>query len=186
MKNQEDEKSLREEFLNSQKVYDGKMISVKYDTVLLPNGKVAFREVVEHPGAVAVVPVTKSGKIVLVRQYRYPVGQVLWEIPAGKLSPKEDPDDCALRELAEETGFTAKTLKKLGSIFTGPGFTNEIIHLYLADKIAEGTQNLDEDEFLHVAMYTQKQVKKMVKTGEICDAKTIAGLTLAGMDNWEQ
>jgi ADP-ribose pyrophosphatase len=181
-KEQNNEKNLREEFLNSQKVYNGKMISVKNDTVLLPSGKVAFREVVEHPGAVAVVPVTAKGKIVLVRQYRYAVGKALLEIPAGKLDGKENPKECAIRELSEETGFVATELKKMGSIYTGPGFTDEIIHIYLADKITAGEQRPDEDEFLNVEMYTPLQIKSLIKKGDICDAKTIVGLALAGID----
>lgn len=176
------EKHLLEKSLDSQQVYAGKLVNVRCDTVLLPNGKEALREVVEHPGAVAVVPVTDEGKIVLVRQYRHPVAKTLLEIPAGKLNAKEDPQECALRELAEETGFSAKSIKKLASIYTTPGFTNEIIHIYFAEKMTRGVQQPDEDEFLNVEEYTPDQIKTMIKKSVICDAKSILGLALAGIE----
>ena len=132
----------------------------------------------EHPGAVAIIPVLPDGRILLVRQFRHPVGQVLLEIPAGKLDPGESPDACAARELEEETGYRAKSLERKASVFTGPGFTNEVIHLYLAHDLFKTAVNPDEDEFLEVGAYTPEEIRRLVREGLICDAKTISGLYL--------
>ena len=151
---------------------------MRRDIVCLPNGKQASREVVEHPGAVAIIPVLPDGRILLVRQFRHPVGQVLLEIPAGKLDPGESPDACAARELEEETGYRAKSLERKASVFTGPGFTNEVIHLYLAHDLFKTAVNPDEDEFLEVGAYTPEEIRRLVREGLLCDAKTISGLYL--------
>lgn len=169
---------LKEVFLSSQRLYEGKMINLRRDMVVLPNGKQASREIVEHPGAVAVVPVLPDGRVLMVRQFRHPVGQVLLEIPAGKLAPGENPDECALRELEEETGYLAGKLDRLTSIFTAPGFTNEVIHIYLAGELKKTAVNPDEDEFLAVVAYEQQIIRTMISSGDICDAKTIAGFYL--------
>lgn len=175
---QQNDHDLIEKPVSSERIYDGAMINVRRDTVTLPNGRKASREVVEHPGAVAIVPVTADGRVVMVRQFRHPVGQVLLEIPAGKLDPGEQPDDCARRELEEETGFAAKNLKRLAAIYTGPGFSNEIIHLYLASGLTAAARHPDEDEFLAVESYDRDQLKKMLAAGALRDAKTLVGLLL--------
>lgn len=169
---------LKEVFVSSERLYEGKVVNLRRDQVLLPNGKQATREIVEHPGAVAVVPVLPDGRILMVRQFRHPVGIVLLEIPAGKLSPGEDPDECARRELEEETGYRAGRLERKASIFTGPGFTDEIIHLYIAKELIKTTANPDEDEFLAIVAWEPQQIRQMIRTGQICDAKTIAGIYL--------
>ncbi|MDU4960449.1 MAG: NUDIX hydrolase [Sporomusaceae bacterium] len=169
---------LTEKPVATERVYDGAMISVRRDTVLLPNGRQAGREVVEHPGAVAIVPVTADGNIIMVRQFRHPVGKLLLEIPAGKLDRGECPDDCARRELEEETGYRAGELRRLTSIYTGPGFTDEIIHIYLATGMIAATQHPDEDEFLAVETYDRQQLQAMIASGELQDAKTLVGLLL--------
>jgi ADP-ribose pyrophosphatase len=169
---------LKEVLVSTEKIYTGKMVSLRRDIVRLPNGKEAFREVVEHPGAVAIVPVLPDGKILLVRQFRHPVGKILLEIPAGKLDSGEDPDECALRELEEETGYRAGTMVRRASIFTGPGFTDEVIHMYIASNLIKTQTNPDEDEFLEVRAYEAQDVRRMIREGLICDAKTVSGLYL--------
>jgi ADP-ribose pyrophosphatase len=180
---EEDKKmsNLTEKFLESKVVFDGKLLKVYCDTVELPNGKEATREFIKHPGAVAVVPVTPEGNIVLVRQYRYPTGKALLEVPAGKLDPGEQPDECALRELAEETGYVAQNIRKLSSIYTTPAFTDEIIHIYIADNLTVGTSCPDDDEFLAVEVYTKEEIRAMLKNGTINDAKSMIALMLAGI-----
>jgi len=173
--------SLKEKELNSKLVFDGNLLKVYSNTVELPNGKEAGREYIKHPGAVAIVPITQDGKIILVRQYRYPTGKALLEIPAGKLDKGEKPVNCALRELEEETGYVAKTIQFLSSIYTTPGFTDEIIHLYVAEGLTFVKQNLDEDEFLNVEIYTKQEVKKMILDGRINDGKSMLALLLAGV-----
>ena len=167
---------LTETFISTERIYEGKIINLRRDKVRLPNGKEASREVVEHPGAVAIVPVLPDGRIILVRQFRHPVGQILLEIPAGKLDTGEDPDDCALRELEEETGYRAGRLERKASVFTGPGFSDEIIHLYVADGLRKTALNPDEDEFLEARAYEPPQIRQMIREGAICDSKTLAGL----------
>ena len=172
------DENLKETFVSSERLYEGKMINLRRDMVLLPNGREASREIVEHPGAIAVVPVLPDGRIVLVRQFRHPVGQILLEIPAGKLAPGENPDECALRELEEETGYLAGTLERKASIFTAPGFTDEVIHIYIASELQKTAVNPDEDEFLDIIAYERQEIKQMIQSGVICDAKTIAGFYL--------
>lgn len=172
------DEGLKEVFVSSERLYEGKVVNLRRDLVMLPNGKQATREIVEHPGAVAVVPVLPDGRILMVRQFRHPVGIVLLEIPAGKLSPGEDPDECARRELEEETGYRAGKLARKASIFTGPGFTNEVIHIYIAENLIKTAANPDEDEFLAIVAWEPSQIRQMIRTGQICDAKTIAGIYL--------
>jgi len=172
---------LKEKFRESKTVFAGKILTIRCDTVELPNGKEASRELVVHPGAVAVVPVRNDGKIILVRQYRYPIDKITLEIPAGKLDQGEEPDDCVRRELEEETGYKANTIRKLASVYTTPGFTNEIIHLYIAEDLIMTEQCPDEDEFLNAEAYTRSDIKKMIADGTINDAKSMLGLLLAGL-----
>ncbi len=172
---------LHEKPVSSERLFDGKVINLRRDTVILPNGRNSTREVVEHPGAVAVVPITKDGNIILVRQFRHPIQQILLEVPAGKLDPGESAESCALRELAEETGFTANKLHKLTSMYTTPGFSNEVIHIYLAEDLVESDKQPDEDEFIHTEIHTPEQIKQMINSGELCDAKSLVALCLAGI-----
>ena len=172
---------LTEKFLKSEEVFTGNLLTVYCDQVELPNGKEASREFIRHPGAIAVVPVTDDGKIVLVRQYRYPVGKNMLEVPAGKLDKGEQPDQCVLRELEEETGYVAKNIRKLSSIYTTPGFTDEVIHLYIAEELTLAKQCPDEDEFLDVEIYTKEEIRAMIEDGTINDAKSMLALLLAGI-----
>ena len=170
---------LTETKLASDSIFKGALLDVYRDTVELPNGKQATREYIKHPGAVAVVPFTAEGNILLVRQFRYPTGCELLEVPAGKLDPGETPDACAMRELAEETGFRPGKLKHLASIHTTPGFSNEVIHLYRAEQLVPSAETPDEDEFLQLESYAPATLHEMISSGAITDAKTIAALLLA-------
>ncbi|MBZ4652695.1 MAG: hydrolase [Peptococcaceae bacterium] len=155
---------------------EGSFITFRQDEVIMSNGKKAIRDTVQHPGAVAVLACTSLEEILLVKQYRYPIGRITWEIPAGKLERGEDPVRCAQRELAEETGFTAANWQKLISFYTAPGFSNEIIHLYLATDLQEKQASPDPDEIIEYVKLPLAQVYQKVKNGEIIDAKTIIGV----------
>ena len=168
----------KEKRLKRTPVYEGKLLHVYRDDVEI-GGRNTWREVVLHPGACAVIPVTEDGCVLFVRQYRYAVEEALLEIPAGKIDPGEAPETCAARELTEETGFRSDHLRKLGSVFTTPGFCNETIHLYLADRLIPAHQHLDEDEYLDVVKLPIADVKRRIAAGEIHDAKTLAAFAIA-------
>ena len=167
--------------LGTKRIFEGKMINLRVDTVRLPNSKEAIREVVEHPGAVAVVPILPDGRVIMVRQYRYPIKQNLLEIPAGKLDKNEQPEDCAIRELEEETGYCCCRLRHLTSIWTAPGFSDEVIHIYAAEDLIEKKQQLDDDEFLQVEIYNKDDLQNMIRNGIISDSKTVIGLCMIGI-----
>ncbi len=167
---------LKETMIRRTKEVRGVAVGFRIDHVRLPNGKTAVREYLDHPGAVAVVPIVEKDKIVMVRQYRHPVRKITWEIPAGKLSKGEIPLHCVKRELKEETGATAKKITKLLSFWPTPAFANEIIHIYAAEQLTFGKSQLDFDEFLDVAVWPLKKVLKEIKEGRIKDSKTVIGL----------
>lgn len=167
-----------EKKIDSKVVFPGKMITVTYDTVELENGREAWREVVRHPGASAVLVILDDGSILLERQYRYALGKDILEIPAGKLDKGEDPFTCAQRELKEETGYEAKRWHYMGSIYTGPGFCDEVIHLYVAKDLVKGENHLDEDEFVELEIYSKEEVFEMIRKGELNDSKTLAALCI--------
>lgn len=168
----------KEKLLERRAVYEGRMLHVYSDRVEI-GGRETTREVVLHPGACAILPVTEKKEILFVRQYRYAAEETLLEIPAGKIDPGEAPDVCAARELTEETGFRAERLRKLGAVFTTPGFCNEKIHLYLADRLVPAHQHLDTDEFLDVVKIPLDEALEMIRNGEISDAKTLAAFAIA-------
>lgn len=170
---------LYEKTLKSEEIYDGRIIQIKKDTVLLENGTQAVREVIMHPGGVGIVPLTKNGDILLVRQFRYPHGKALLEIPAGKLNYGEDPFECGKRELLEETGAQADNYTFLGELYPTPAYLDEIIYMYLATNLHFSEQNLDDDEFLEVVRMPLDEAVQMVLSGEIKDAKTQAALLKA-------
>ncbi len=164
--------ALDEVTLSTEPIFDGKVIRVQVDTVRLPNGETGKREIVRHNGAVAVLAI-HNDRMIVVDQYRQPLGRTQIEIPAGKLEPGEDPADAIARELKEETGYTAKELKLLYSFYTSPGFADELIHLYLADELEQGEAQLDEDEFLEMSAITLEEAYEQIRAGRISDAKTI-------------
>ncbi|MBE7081444.1 MAG: NUDIX hydrolase [Clostridiales bacterium] len=153
-------------------IYNGKILSLRKDDIILPNGAPAVREVIEHSGGSAIY-CEKDGKILLVKQFRYPYKEELYEIPAGKLNDGESPEETAIRELEEEGGIKAKRVEKLFDIYPTPAYTNEIIRLYKAVEFIETESCLDEDEFLSNEWIDKCQVKKMIENGQIKDAKTI-------------
>jgi ADP-ribose pyrophosphatase len=159
--------------------FNGKIIRVSVDEVRLPNGNVAAMEMVRHVGAAAVVPLDANGDVLLVRQYRYAAGGWLLEIPAGKLEPGEPPEDCAVREVEEEVGVRPEDVRPLGWIWTAPGFTDEKIRLYLATGLKPARQALENDEVLSVVRVPLERAVGMALSGEISDAKSVAGLLRA-------
>lgn len=173
---QRQQNHLYEKTISTQPIYDGRIIKVQVDEVLLPNGNTAKREIVKHQGAVAVIPLTKDGKLVVVRQFRKPLEKAIVEIPAGKLERGEDPLACAKRELEEETGYTARHYEKLSSFYTSPGFADELLHVYVATGLTKGESRPDEDEFVDMIELTLDEAHELHRTGEICDAKTIVAL----------
>ncbi|MCM3714844.1 NUDIX hydrolase [Halalkalibacter oceani] len=163
---------LFEKTIKTTPIYQGKVIDLQVDDVTLPNGKKSKREIVKHPGAVAILPITKEGKLVLVRQYRKALDKVIVEIPAGKLERGEEPDAAARRELEEETGYRSEKLHYLISFYTSPGFADELIHLYECADLEKGQGALDADEFLDVLEVTLEEAEQMIRDQTIYDAKT--------------
>ncbi|MDD4699685.1 MAG: NUDIX hydrolase [Oscillospiraceae bacterium] len=164
--------NLTEKPVSQEYIYNGKIISLRVDQILLPNEKPAIREVIEHPGGVCVAAITESDEILLVRQFRYPYMEEILEIPAGKKERGEDPLTCGMRELKEETGATAKNFFSLGKLYPTPGYCGETIHLYGATELSFGDDNPDDDEFLECIKLPFEKVVQMIISGEIKDAKT--------------
>lgn len=167
--------------ISSRRVYRGRVISLDVDTVRYPDGTTGDLEIVRHPGAAAVVPISSDPRgrdptLLLIKQYRYAAGGVLWEIPAGRLSPGENPRDCARRELLEEVGVTAERLEPLTTLWTTPGFTDERIHLYWAADLRAGAHAREHDEFIEVVPRALSEAVAGIRSGEICDAKTVAAI----------
>ncbi|BBP96683.1 ADP-ribose pyrophosphatase [Burkholderia sp. SFA1] len=167
---------LIEKKVESVTLHEGKFLTLKCDTVELPDGKHATREFVEHPGAVMILPVFDDGRVLLERQFRYPVGRVLLEFPAGKLDPNEDELTCAKRELQEETGYTAREWTFLTRIHPVISYSTEFIDIYLARGLTAGDARLDEGEFLETFIADETQLMDWVKDGSISDVKTIIGV----------
>ena len=173
------DEDLIEKKLSSEDIFDGTLPHVKRDYVELPYGNKSVREWIKHPGAAAVLPVLPDGRLIFVRQYRYPIQQVTLEIPAGKLDAvDEEPLVCAKRELSEETGYEADKYHFLTKLATTVGFSNEFIYVYAADGLTPGKQHTDEDEFINVVLLTMDEAMAKVKSGEICDAKSIVAILL--------
>ena len=161
-------------------IYQGRVFTVYKDNVTLPNGKKANMDVVRHPGASAIVALTGENKIFLLKQYRYVIDDFIWEIPAGTLESGENPLDCAKRELIEETGFGATSWKGMGNMTPAPGYTDERIHLFLAQDLFPAEQNLDRDEILDVHQVPFDDALAMTRDGRIADSKSVTGILMAG------
>lgn len=170
--------------VDSRRVYTGRVISLDLDTVRFPDGSVGEMEMVRHPGASAVIPLLsdpagEDPQVLLIKQYRYAAEGYLYEIPAGRLNPGEDPRDCASRELKEETGCSAERIEELFTMYTTPGFTDEKIHLFMATELTAGETKHEPDEFLELEPMPLSRALQMVKSGEIQDAKTALALLFA-------
>jgi len=165
-----------EKVVSSKTLYRGKLLDLRLDEVLLSSGRRVRREIVVHPGASAILPIIEPGKILMVRQYRHPVGEVLLEIPAGTLRPGEDPMACAARELEEETGYRAENLTHLATIYPAPGYSSEILHIYLARDLRRGVQAPEMDEDISVMEMSVDQVLDGIRDGRIRDSKTIVAI----------
>ena len=166
---------LKETRLESELAYEGSFLKVHHDTVRLPNGKTASREYIPHPGAVVILPVLDNGRLLLERQYRYPVDQVFIEFPAGKIDPGEDPLVCAKRELLEETGYTATHWQFVCKIHNAIAYSDEFLDIYIARGLTAGERKLDDEEFLDVFDCTPQELTSWVRAGRITDVKTIIG-----------
>ena len=160
----------------SRKVYEGRILNLRLDEVRLPSGRIALREIVEHRPAVAMLPVMPDGTILLIRQYRDAIGQQILEIPAGILNSGESPREAARRELQEEIGYDAGLLEEWGSFFTSPGFSDEKVTVFLASDLVESRLEPDDDEFIHVVPVKPADIRDMLATGRVQDAKTVAAL----------
>ena len=170
---------MTEKMVSSEEKFKGRILDVRLDTVELPNGHGAFREVVRHPGGVCVLALDEEGRVLVVEQFRYPYGKLLLEIPAGKLERGEDPREAGIRELREETGATAGRFESLGQVYPSPGYCDEIIHLYMARDLSFGQAQPDEDEFLQVQRIPFEELVGRILDGEVTDSKTVAAVLKA-------
>lgn len=167
--------------LSTERKYSGRVIHVNHDTVQFPDGSTGVLEMIRHPGAVAVVPMIDrptdpDPRVLLIRQFRHAANDFIWEVPAGTLGPRETPEACARRELIEEAGYRAGSLHRLTQIYTTPGFTDEVIHLYLASDLTRVEHQREEDEFITVHEFAWSAVGRMVRRGEIRDGKSLCAL----------
>jgi ADP-ribose pyrophosphatase len=165
--------------LASRRVFDGKVVSVRVDTVRLPDGNETLREVVEHSPSVVVVPIDAEDNVIMVRQYRYPAGEALLEAPAGGVEESEAPEECAQRELREETGYVARDLKSLGRFWASPGYCTEVMYAYVARDLDPSPLEPDADETIDIERVPVSRVARLIRQGEIQDAKSIAALLMA-------
>lgn len=173
---------LREDTVTSEQVYNGHFLDVRRDTVRLPDGRVATREYIVHPGAVMVVPLLDDGRVVVERQWRYPLARVMLEFPAGKLDHGEPPLTCGIRELAEETGYRAAEWARAGILHNAIAYSNEGIEVWFARGLSLGDRALDEGEFLDVTEMSVEQLDDLARRGELTDGKTLIGLLW--LQNW--
>ncbi|HTR47991.1 MAG TPA: NUDIX hydrolase [Verrucomicrobiae bacterium] len=162
--------------VSSETLFQGRVFSLRREQIAEPSGVTAIREVIFHPGSVVVLPVLDDGRIVLIRQYRHAAGQYLWELVAGHKEPDEDPVEGAHRELQEETGYTAKRVKKLFEIYPSPGLLSERMDIFLAEGLTKGKARPEEDEKITQRIFTLREAKDWIRSGKIRDSKTIAGI----------
>ncbi|MGD9253914.1 MAG: NUDIX hydrolase [Holophagae bacterium] len=179
-----DDERFLEKKIDGETVYEGRILDLEVDRVRLPNGNETVREVVRHRGAAVMLPLLDTGEIVFVRQYRYPMGELLLELPAGKLDPGESAETCARRELEEETGWRAGTMTSLGWFYTTPGFSDEILHAFFAgDLVAVEHAERDPDEIIEIVTMSVDDALEACRNGAIRDSKTVAALFLARLND---
>ncbi len=174
-------KHLNEETLSTERIFEGKVVNLRRDKVLLESGRTSYREVIEHNGGVCVLPLTDQDEIIFVRQFRYPFKSVLLELPAGKREGNEEPINCGIRELKEEVGATAEKITYLGNLYPTVAYDTEIIYMYMAEGLDFGEQNLDPGEFIDVVKIPFDKAVEMVMNGEIPDSKTQLAILKANM-----
>ena len=172
---------LEEERISQRNIFKGKFINLREDTIKLPSGKKAAREIVEHPGAVAVIAINEEKEMIFVRQFRTAAGKIMLEIPAGAIKPGESGENCSRRELEEETGYFAKKIRKIWEGYASPGYSTEVICYYLAQDLVCLKQKTEEDEFIEVDLVNIEDCVDLLKNGKINDNKTIIGITIAEM-----
>lgn len=165
-----------EKTMKCEKIYDGKILNLKVETVEIPGKKYSKREIIEHPGGVGIIALTEDNHVVLVKQYRKAIEKPLIEIPAGRLEVNEEPIETAKRELKEETGYITEDLKYLLEFYTSPGYCNEKIYLFLAKGLTKGETSFDDGEYCETLTYSIDELCKMIDRGEIMDSKTIIGI----------
>lgn len=171
-------REFKEEKISSQKIHEGKVLTYTIDKIRLPSGRESIREVVLHNGGVTIVAQPEPSKIVLVKQFRYAIGKVFWELPAGTLRKNENPILAAKRELKEETGYIAKSLEPMGIVYPLPGYSSEVLYFFRAVDLIDDEPEPDPDENIEIKIFDLKQAWQMIKDGEIRDAKTISGISL--------
>lgn len=164
------------EVLKSQEVYSGKVFKIEKDEITLPDGRTTTRETVIHGGAAAMIPIDEDGNIIYVRQYRHSAKKMTLEIPAGTIEKGEDPYDCAMREIEEETGYKCDSMELLFKMYSAIGFCSEVLYIYLCGPLKKGVIHGDDDEFITLERYSPKESIDMIYKGEICDSKTIAAI----------
>ena len=180
-----DHARLVERHISSEQVFDGVLLDVRRDVVTLPNSEASKREWIKHPGATAVLPVFENGDVMLLNQFRYPIGQIFLEVPAGKIDPGEDPETTGLRELEEETGLRCGDYAYLGHYYPGIGYSNEVLHFYIAWNLEQLEAHADHDEFLELVRIPFTEAVERVYSGEISDGKTALCL-LRGLEWWKK
>ena len=167
---------MEEQTLATRKIFEGRRINLRVDTVVLPSGRETTREIAHYPNSVGIVPLDENGNVILVRQYRHAVVRTLLEIPAGGMEEGESPQQSALRELEEETGYTAADIKEIGGIYAAPGYSTEYLHLFLATQLRPGPSRNDEDENIEVVSVPLDDIPDLIRSGELCDGKSVVGL----------
>ena len=167
---------MEERTLDSRQIYEGRRVSLRVDRVVLPGGRETTREIAAYPDCVAIVAVDDKDNVILVRQYRHAVGRDLLELPAGGIEPGEEPEESALRELEEETGYRASKVKCIGGAYTAPGYSTEFMHLFIAEGLEPGSSRADDDEIIEVVPVPRERIRGMLDSGEICDGKSVIGL----------
>lgn len=168
-----------EETIETQRIFQGRVISLRVEKVRMPDGKLTTREIVSYPNSVACVIRKGKDSLLLIRQYRKSVNQALYEIPAGKVEKGEDPEECVKREVEEEAGYKIGSIRKLAEFYTTPGFCDELMHLFLADAVEETTSHPEADELIETCVISFQEALEMIRTGKIRDAKTILGILFA-------
>ncbi len=167
---------MKERMLGTENIYQGRRINLRVDRVMLPSGRETTREIAAYPNSVGVIALDEKENVILVRQYRHAVGKTLLEIPAGGMEEGESPLQSALRELEEETGFTAVDMEEISGIYAAPGYSTEFLHLFVATGLKSGTSSNDEDENIEVVPMPLEDIPSLIRSGELCDGKSVVGL----------